>query len=280
MKVIILAGGLGTRLSEETVARPKPMVEIGGRPILWHIMKIYSYFGFDEFMIALGYRADMIKKYFLDYSSLNGDITVKLNGNNTEIVHFEQDSWTIHLKDTGYHSNTGGRLKLLKKNISNEPFLLTYGDGVGDVNIPELISFHKKHGKMVTLTAVRPPARFGGLNILDNGYIKSFAEKSQMDAGWISGGFMVCEPELLDLIPDVSSSLESDIFEQLARNNQLMAYQHNGFWQCMDTLRDRHYLEKLWTSGRAPWKMWDHTIAAEKIPSFVESNINYPSLNH
>ena len=275
MKTVILAGGFGTRLSEETIARPKPMVEVGGRPILWHIMKTYSFFGFNEFVIALGYRADMIKRYFLDYSSLNGDLTVKLNKTDAHIEHLEHDPWTIHLKDTGYHSNTGGRLKLLKNLIGDEPFMLTYGDGVSNINIPDLLRFHKKHGKMVTLSAVRPPARFGGLNISENGEVCDFSEKSQMDAGWISGGFMVCDPKLLDHIDDATTSLEKEVLEKLAQENQLMAYKHRGFWQCMDTVRDMHYLEHLWTSGKAPWKLWDDSIPHEKLPHFVESTISY-----
>jgi glucose-1-phosphate cytidylyltransferase len=280
MKTVIFAGGFGTRLSEETIVKPKPMVEIGGRPILWHIMKLYSHFGYDEFVVALGYRADMIKRYFLDYSSLNGDLTVKLTRHQPEVKHFEHDAWTIHLKDTGYHSNTGGRLKLLKEEISDEPFMLTYGDGVSNVNIPDLVRFHKKHGKMVTITAVRPPARFGGLNIDPDGCIENFAEKSQMDAGWISGGFMVCEPELLDYIGDAKTSLEVDVLEKLARMDQLMAYKHEGFWQCMDTVRDMNYLEDLWISGTAPWKLWDSSISHKQMPSFVKSTISYENTSH
>jgi len=256
MKTVILAGGLGTRLSEETVSRPKPMVEIGGKPILWHIMKHYGAYGFFEFVIALGYKSDMIKRYFVEYATLNGDLTVEFSKNKTNIRHFEHDEWKVHLKDTGYHSGTGGRLKLLQKNLDSETFMLTYGDGVSNININDLMAFHKSHGKIATLSAVRPPARFGSLTINPNGSITHFGEKIQMMEGWINGGFMVLNPDIFDLIPGSQSSLESDVLEKLSKLGELMAYQHEGFWQCMDTTRDMHYLEQLWTSSTAPWKTW------------------------
>lgn len=256
IKTVILAGGFGTRLMEETTSRPKPMVEVGGRPILWHIMKIYSHYGFNEFVIALGYKADFIKRYFMEYAALNGDITATFCKDKTEITRDEHDEWVVHLKDTGYHSNTGGRLKLLKNAVGNDTFMLTYGDGVSNIDIKKLVEFHKSHGKMVTISAVRPPARFGGLTIGSNNVVTNFAEKPQMGEGWISGGFMVCEPSLIDYIPDTSSSLEADVFELLSQKGEVMAYMHDDFWQCMDTTRDMNYLEGLWTSGKAPWKVW------------------------
>lgn len=257
MKTVILAGGFGTRLQEETGARPKPMVEIGGRPLLWHIMKIYSHYGFQEFVIALGYKADIVKRYFLDFTTLNGDLTVSFSKDQRQIKHYEHDEWIVHLKDTGYHSQTGGRLKLLEKCLKKETFMLTYGDGVSNVNIKDLLSFHKSHGKMVTLSAVRPPARFGSLTLTKNGQVARFGEKVQMMEGWINGGFMVCEPEIFHHIPDIHSILETDVLEKLVDQGDLMAYQHDGFWQCMDTTRDMHYLEQLWTSANAPWKVWN-----------------------
>jgi glucose-1-phosphate cytidylyltransferase len=219
-------------------------------------MKTYSHFGFSEFLIALGYKADMIKRYFVEYANLNGDISACFSKDKTKITHHDHDAWTVHLKDTGYHSNTGGRLKLLSDCLKGERFMLTYGDGVSNVNIADLLAFHKSHGKMVTLTAVRPPARFGGLVINDQSQITQFAEKAQMSEGWISGGFMVCEPGAVDLIPDIQTSFEHHVLEMLSTQGELMAYQHNGFWQCMDTTRDMNYLENLWTSGNAPWKVW------------------------
>lgn len=256
MKTVILAGGFGTRLSEETISKPKPMIEIGGRPILWHIMKFYGSFGFNEFLIALGYKADVVKRFFVDYGKLNGDLTVQFSENKTMINRYEHDEWTVHLRDTGYHSGTGGRLKLLEHHLSKETFMLTYGDGLSNVNIKDLLSFHKKHGKMVTLSAVRPPARFGSLSINQQGTVKQFGEKVQMMEGWINGGFMVFEPEIFNHIPSVESILETDVLEKLVKSENIMAYQHEGFWQCMDTVRDMNYLEHLWISGNAPWRLW------------------------
>jgi len=255
MKTIILAGGLGTRLSEETEIRPKPMVEIGGRPILWHIMKIYSHYGFDDFILALGYKADYIKKYFLEYVRYSGNITVSIKNGDSKIIQREQDEWTIHLEETGLDTMTGGRIKSLAYWVKDEPFMVTYGDGVSDINIPELIKFHKKMGKLATITAVRPPARYGGL-FMDNGIVKKFTEKPQTGEGWINGGFIVFEPQVLDMIKGLKSSLESELLEELSAMGQLAAYSHDGFWQCMDTLRDIKYLESLWIAGNAPWKIW------------------------
>ena len=256
MRVFILAGGLGTRLSEETSQKPKPMVEIGGRPILWHIMKHYAFYGFNEFVIAMGYKADVIKRYFVDYVELNGNLTVKIHNGESSIVKREQDEWVIHLEDTGLHSNTGGRVKQLAKWANNEVFMLTYGDGVANVPLDKLLAFHKQHKKLATLTAVRPPARFGGLNIADNNQVTQFSEKPQTGEGWINGGYLILEPQVIDYISNNNSSLESEALESLARDNQLVAYRHDGFWQCMDTLRELNYLEKLWSTGNAPWKLW------------------------
>jgi glucose-1-phosphate cytidylyltransferase len=255
MKTIILAGGFGTRLSEETQNRPKPMVEVGGRPILWHIMKIYSHYGFSDFVLALGYRADCIKKYFLDYVRYAGNISVSICDGKSQVVQREQDEWTIHLEDTGLDTMTGGRIKSLSHWVGHEPFMVTYGDGVGDVNIGELVAYHKKMGRLATMTAVRPPARYGGL-FMEGGLVTNFTEKPQTGEGWINGGFIVFEPEVLEMIEGPKSSLESELLEQLASTGQLAAYAHDGFWQCMDTLRDLKYLEALWTEGKAPWKIW------------------------
>ncbi len=255
MKTIILAGGLGTRLSEETENRPKPMVEIGGRPILWHIMKTYSHYGFDDFVLALGYKADYIKKYFLEYVRHSGNITVSIKNGDSKIIQREQDEWTIHLEETGLDTMTGGRIKSLSHWVKDETFMVTYGDGVSDINIKELIKFHKKMGKLATITAVRPPARYGGL-FMENGIVKNFTEKPQTGEGWINGGFMVFEPQALDMIQGPKSSLESELLEELSSIGQLAAYSHDEFWQCMDTLRDLKYLESLWSAGNAPWKVW------------------------
>ncbi|MDP3372020.1 MAG: glucose-1-phosphate cytidylyltransferase [Candidatus Paracaedibacteraceae bacterium] len=256
MKIIILAGGFGTRLSEETGTKPKPMVEIGNRPILWHIMKIYAHFGFHEFIVAMGYKADYIKKYFIEYPTYSGNLTVQIDSGQSKIVRREQDDWTIHLEDTGHDTMTGGRIKKLSDWVSSETFMVTYGDGVSDVPIDELLKFHKSHGKLVTITAVRPPSRFGGL-VLDGAVVTEFTEKAQAGEGWINGGFMVLEPEVLTRIKDSSSSLEFDVFEDLAKEGQIAAFCHDGFWQCMDTLRDLKHLEGLWNSGKAPWKLWN-----------------------
>lgn len=256
LRVIILAGGFGTRLSEETSLKPKPMVEVGGRPILWHIMKIYSHYGFREFVIALGYKADLVKKYFLEYAEFSGNLTIQIKQGQTKVLDREKDEWLIHLEDTGIGANTGGRVKKLADLVRGETFMVTYGDGVSNVPIDQLLAFHKSHGKLATLTAVRPPARFGGLLINDQKTVTRFIEKPQMGEGWINGGFLVFEPAVLDMIEGISSSLEADLLEELSSQGQLAAFCHDGFWQCMDTLRDLKYLEEMWSTGQAPWKVW------------------------
>ncbi|MDR3709108.1 MAG: glucose-1-phosphate cytidylyltransferase [Capsulimonadaceae bacterium] len=252
MKVVILAGGLGTRLAEETEIKPKPMVEIGEHPILWHILKHYSYYGFNEFYVALGYKGEYIKRYFLDYVALQGSMTVQVGNGDVTRHQFKTDPWTLHLIDTGTTTMTGGRVLRLKRYLDNEPFLLTYGDGVSDVDIRALVAFHKAHGKTATLTAVRPPARFGRLDF-DGDLVSDFTEKPQMGEGFINGGFMVLNPAIFNYLQDDSSILEHAL-EQLSRERQLAAYKHTDFWQCMDTLRDKRYLDQLWSAGQAPWK--------------------------
>ena len=255
MKVAILAGGLGTRLSEETVVKPKPMVEIGGKPMLWHIMNIYAAYGYKEFVVALGYKGEMIKDYFLNYHHRTRSLTVKLNTGEVIAHDGNSEDWIVHLLDTGSETQTGGRIKRLANFIGNEPFMLTYGDGVSNVNIPELLEFHKKQGKMTTLTAVRPSARFGQM-VVDDGKVMQFKEKPQIGEGWINGGFFVMEPEIVDYIRDDQTSWEFESLEKLAAEGQVAAYQHESFWQCMDTLRDVNLLERLWMEGNAPWKIW------------------------
>lgn len=258
MKVAILAGGVGTRILEETEVKPKPMVEIGGRPVLWHIMQHYSFFGHNDFVIALGYKGEVIKKYMVDYASLNSNLKVNLQtGKVTKNGgHGERPNWTVELIDTGLFTQTGGRIKRLQPYIGNETFMLTWGDGVSDVNLRDLLAFHRSHGKLATLTAVRPPARFGYLE-LDGHQITEFSEKPQTKEGWINGAFFVLEPEVFDYIEGDKTHWEREPLEQLARDGQLMAYRHTSFWQCMDTLRDRRLLEELWQSGHAPWKVWE-----------------------
>jgi len=256
MKVAILAGGLGSRLQEETTVRPKPMVNIGGKPILWHILNIYSAYGFNEFVLALGYKGDVIKEYFLNFYALNNDLTVDLRNGKSEIHRGKQPPWTIDLVDTGPTTMTGGRIKRLQRWLGNGTFMATYGDGVADISISDLLSFHRSHGKIATLTAVRPPARFGSLEI-DNGRVINFAEKPTGDVGWINGGFLVLEPDIFEYIADDETSFERDPMEKLAAEGQLMAFEHHGFFQPMDTLRERRQLEDLWSSGKAPWKVWE-----------------------
>jgi glucose-1-phosphate cytidylyltransferase len=255
VKVVILAGGLGTRLAEETEVKPKPMVEIGGLPILWHIMKHYSYYGFKEFFIALGYKGEVIKRYFLDYYTLDGSLSVDLSSGNVQRHEKECEDWVVHLMDTGQDTLTGGRVKRLEPLLRANTFMVTYGDGVGDVDLQGLLKFHRSHGRIATITAVRPPSRFGGL-VFDGEMVSAFAEKSQIGEGWINGGFLVLEPAIFDYLEGDNSSLEADALERLAADGQLAAYRHDGFWQCMDTLRDKRLLEKLWQEGRAPWKVW------------------------
>ncbi len=255
MKVVILAGGLGTRLAEETEVKPKPMVEIGERPILWHIMKHYASFGFNEFVIALGYKGEVIKRFFLEHATLQNSFSIDMRSGDLKTQKRESEDWTVHLVNTGLESSTGGRIARVRDYLDNETFLLTYGDGVSNVDLNSLITHHKKHGRIVTLTAVRPPARFGGL-IFDGDLISQFTEKPQIGEGWINGGFMVMEPKILDYIPSDATNLEAQVLEQLAEESQLAAYRHSDFWQCMDTLRDKKLLESLWQGGKAPWKTW------------------------
>ena len=256
MKVVILAGGLGTRLAEETAVLPKPMVEIGNRPILWHIMKIYAEQGFDEFVVALGYRGEIIKRYFFEFQALNGSLTIDLSTRQISSHDPPSGKWKIHLIETGLDTSTGGRLLRLKPLLKNEPFMLTYGDGVADIDLEQLLKFHHSHGKLATVTAVRPPARFGGLSFDQDGHVKNFVEKPQIGEGWINGGFLVFEPGVFNYLKNDHSSLESDALEGLANNGQLLAYQHDQFWQCMDTLRDKRQLDHLWENGQAPWRRW------------------------
>lgn len=256
MKVGILAGGHGTRLAEETEVKPKPMVEIGGKPILWHIMRHYACYGHNNFVVALGYKGEVIKRYMVDYCSLNSNLTVNLK--NGQIMREDQDdmeSWTVELIDTGLKTMTGGRIKRLQPYMGDETFMLTWGDGVSTVDLDDLLRFHKAHGKLVTLTAVRPPARYGHLEFHGN-EIREFTEKPQAAEGWINGAFFVMEPGVFDYIEGDETQFEREPLERLAADGQLMAYKHDGFWQCMDTLRDKHTLEKLWDSGQAPWKIW------------------------
>lgn len=255
MKVAILAGGVGSRLSEETQVKPKPMVEIGGRPILWHIMQHYSQFGFDDFVVALGYKGEYIKKYFVDYCSLESSITVKLRDGKIERHNSHQLDWNVELIDTGVSTLTGGRIKRLAPYIGNSRFLLTWGDGVSNVDLKKLIEFHESHGKLATVTAVRPTARFGHMKF-DGDHVLEFSEKPQAAEGWINGAFFVLEPEIFDFIAGDQTQWEKEPMERLASEGQLMAYRHEGFWQCMDTLRDKHLLESLWQKGDAPWKTW------------------------
>lgn len=255
MKVVLLAGGFGTRISEESHLKPKPMIEIGEQPILWHIMKHYSHYGFNEFIICLGYKAYVIKEYFADYFLHTSDITFDL-ANNEMIVHNNySEPWKVTLVDTGLNTMTGGRIKRIKNYVENDSFMLTYGDGVSNVDIYSLVEFHKKHGKTATMTAVRPEGRFGVLDMTSN-QINAFREKNKEDTSWINAGFMVLNPEVFDTIDNDQTVFEKEPLEKLAAQGELMAYKHEGFWHCMDTQRDKMKLEELWQSGRAPWKMW------------------------
>ena len=252
MKVIILAGGFGTRFSEYTNTIPKPMISIGGKPILWHIMQTYAKFGHKDFYLALGYKAELIKDYFLNYRSLNANFTIELGSGNILSHQLDQVDWKVTLVDTGDKTMTGGRLKRMKEFIGDEPFMLTYGDGVTDINLDEVLKFHRSHGKLVTMSAVRPAARFGELE-LEGDVVRSFKEKPQMHEGWINGGFFIIEPKFFDFIDDDSTLLEREPLEKATKLGELMAYKHKGFWHCMDTKRDHDLLESLWRSG-APWK--------------------------
>jgi glucose-1-phosphate cytidylyltransferase len=256
MKVAILAGGLGTRLSEETTLKPKPMVEIGGKPMLWHIMNIYATFGFKEFVIALGYKGEIIKDYFLNYHYRARSLTVQLRNGDVTIHEGAHEDWIVHLLDTGGESNTGGRVKRVAEFIGNETFMFTYGDGVSNVNIQQLLKFHQQQKKLATLTAVRPPARFGQM-LIENQQVRQFQEKPQIGEGWINGGFFVLQPDIVEYIDNDQTYWEREPLERLSTEGQLAAYQHEDFWQCMDTLRDVNNLEKLWQEGNAPWKLWN-----------------------
>lgn len=258
MKTVILAGGFGTRISEESHLKPKPMIEIGDKPILWHIMKIYAFYGFREFVICAGYKQHMIKKYFADYYLHTTDVTFDFtNGKNEMMIHRNtSEPWKVTIVDTGLSTMTGGRIKRIAEYIGQEPFLLTYGDGLADIDINKVVEFHKNHGKMVTICAYNAGQRFGVLDIEADGRIKEFREKTKGDGNLVNIGYMICNPEFLDYIPDDSTVLEKEPLETAAREGELMAYKHQGFWQCMDTIREKDQLEKMWICGNAPWKVW------------------------
>jgi glucose-1-phosphate cytidylyltransferase len=258
MKVVIFAGGLGTRLAEETEIRPKPMVEIGGKPILWHIMKIYGHYGFNDFIICLGYKGFFIKEYFMDYYMHNSDMTIELGSNKVDILNSQTESFKVTLVDTGLNTKTAGRLQRIKRYIGDEPFMLTYGDGVSNVNIDELVRFHKNHGKAATVTAIQPEARFGGMELNVENKVEIFKEKPKGDGKWINGGFFVLSPDIFNYLGDNADQLmwEDQPLELLSKKGQLIAYKHTGFWKCMDAMRDRIELEQLWENGTAKWKVW------------------------
>jgi glucose-1-phosphate cytidylyltransferase len=255
MKVAILAGGVGSRLQEETEIKPKPMIEIGGKPILWHIMMHYAHYGYKQFVIALGYKGESIKRYVVDYCSLNSDLTVDLRNGKVDVHGRNGHDWIVDLVDTGQPTATGGRIKRLAPYVRDGTFMLTWGDGVSNVNLHSLLEFHRSHGKLATVTAVRPPARFGRIELSGN-RVAEFSEKPQLGEGWINGAFFVVEPGIFDYIDGDDTQWEREPMERLARDGQLMAYQHTGFWQCMDTLRDKKLLESLWEKGDPPWKLW------------------------
>lgn len=258
MKVVILAGGFGTRISEESHLKPKPMIEICDQPILWHIMKEYSYYGFNDFIICAGYKQQVIKEYFNQYYLHRSDITFDFSDGNAKVIHKNvAEPWKVTVVDTGLNTMTGGRIKRVKDYIGDEAFLLTYGDGVCDVNIADLVEFHKAHGKLATITAVQPGGRFGTLDISQNNVIKRFAEKKKEDGGWINGGYMVLEPEVINYIDDKKTVFEKEPLEQLSEQEELVAYKYDGFWQCMDTMRDKIFLEELIEDGQAPWMVWE-----------------------
>jgi glucose-1-phosphate cytidylyltransferase len=256
MKVVILAGGLGTRLSEETALRPKPMVEIGGMPIIWHIMKLYSTYGFNDFIICVGYKGYIVKEYFANYFLHKSDVTIDLKNNSLKVQDSQAEPWTITLVDTGIDSMTGGRIKRIQPHIGNESFLLTYGDGLSNVDISALVKFHKKQNKLCTVTAVQPLGRFGALDLTENNVVRSFLEKPKGDGTWINGGFFVCDPKVFDYIKDDSTIWERKPMEQLAAEGQMSAFKHDGFWKPMDTLRDKIELEENWATKNALWKIW------------------------
>lgn len=257
MKVVLLAGGFGTRISEESHLKPKPMIEIGDMPILWHIMKMYSHYGYNDFVICCGYKAYIIKEYFANYYLHSSDITFDFSDNNKMVVHNNfAEPWQVTLVDTGLNTMTGGRVKRIQKYIGNEPFMLTYGDGVSEIDISKLVDFHKTHGKIATMTAINVGQRFGVLDIEDDNTINSFREKDDLDGSMINAGFMVLEPKIFDFIKGDSTVFEKEPLEMVAKMGELKAYKHEGFWQCMDTQRDKEQLEKLWVSGKAPWRKW------------------------
>ena len=256
MKVVILAGGLGTRISEETVFKPKPMVLIGDKPILWHIMKIYSSYGFNDFVICCGYKGHVIKEYFANYLLHESDITINTSTNNITFHNSNSENWNVSLINTGELTMTGGRIKRIKEYVGNESFFLTYGDGVGDVNIKELLNFHKSHGKKATLTATKPFGRFGVIDISNEGQITSFKEKNKEDVSWINGGFFVLEPSVFDYIEDDTTVFEKEPLEKLTLEGELNAFKHDGFWRAMDSLNDKNVLEEYWNTGAAAWKVW------------------------
>jgi glucose-1-phosphate cytidylyltransferase len=257
MKVVLLAGGLGTRLSEETVVKPKPMVEIGGMPILWHIMKIYSAHGFNEFVICLGYKGYLVKEYFANYFLHKADVTIDLKNNAIEVHESEAEPWKITLVDTGYESMTGGRIARIRKYVKDETFMLTYGDGVGNIDLSGLLEYHKSHGKFMTVTTVQPSGRFGALDLSEENQVRSFLEKPKGDGYWINGGFMVCEPGVFDYIQHGDSTVwEQEPMQNIALSGQMQAFKHHGFWRPMDTLKDKHDLNDMWNSDHAAWKIW------------------------
>jgi len=258
MKVVLLAGGFGTRLSEETDIRPKPMVEVGGKPILWHIMKTYSEYGFNEFVILLGYKGYFIKEYFSNYFLHQSDVTIDLMSNKIEVHNSSSEPWRVTLLDTGLHSMTGGRIKRAQEFIGDEPFMLTYGDGVANIDIKNLVEFHKSHGKSITMTSAQPDGRFGALDIDKDNQVKEFKEKPKGDGSWINAGYFVCEPKVFDYITEGDSTVfEQAPLQNLAKDGEIYTYKHDDFWMPMDTLRDKHKLEELWTDDQAPWKVWD-----------------------
>ena len=255
MKTVILAGGLGTRLAEESASKPKPLVEVGEHPVLWHIMNIYAFHGFREFVVALGYKGEMIKNFFLNYHRLSNDLSIELKDGKVDVHNAIREDWRIHLIDTGLNTLTGGRLKRLQRQLGSETFMMTYGDGVADVDIPAALAFHRKMGRLATVTAVRPPARFGGLQF-EGDLVSTFSEKPQTGEGWVNGGFFILEPGVFDYLDSDQTSFEREPLERLAAEGQLATYRHDGFWQCMDTLRDVRYLNDLWAGGHPPWKLW------------------------
>jgi len=256
MKVILLAGGYGTRLSEETDIKPKPMVEIGGKPILWHIMKLYSHYGFNDFIVCLGYKGYVIKEYFANYFLHTADVTFDMTTNSMTVHEKHAEPWKVTLVDTGANTMTGGRIKRVQRYVGNETFMVTYGDGLSDQNLKSLLSFHKSHGKLGTMTTVQPSGRFGAVDVNEGTGIKAFIEKPKGDGAWVNAGFFVFEPAIFDLIADDSTIFERQPLETLASQGQLQAFKHEGFWKPMDTLRERHEFEDLWASGKAPWKAW------------------------